>query len=133
MDLKCANPLCNSKYEHGNGRLLRIKQAPSQETQPANWHAVKHYWLCTECSAKFTIEFQKDTGVILTEKLEEDTVVQPTYTLLQPMTAPKPEEKPLLTRLNRSRARHRKQNAELVPASGGSPEILEIRKNERRG
>jgi len=133
MDLKCANPICNSEYSYGHGRLLRVQQSPSQEKQPSHWHGVKHYWLCSRCSEKFTIEFQKGTGVLLTEKLEEGAETQPTYTLLQSETPPNQDAKLLLPRLSRSRARHRKQTGELAPAVASAAEVVEIRKTERRG
>jgi hypothetical protein len=133
MDLKCANPICNSTYEYGHGRLLRIQQTPAQEKQPSHWHGVKHYWLCTRCKEKFTIEFQKGTGVLLTEKLEEGAETQPTFTLLQSESATNQDAKPLLPRLTRSRARHRKQAGESAPAGASAAEVVEIRKTERRG
>jgi hypothetical protein len=133
MDLKCANPICTSAYEYGHGRLLRIPQTLSSEKQPAHWHGVKHYWLCARCSEKFTIEFQKGTGVLLTEKLEEGAENQPTYTLLQSEMPLKQDIKPLLPRLSRSRARHRNQKGDLAPAVASAAEVVEIRKTERRG
>jgi hypothetical protein len=133
MELKCANPICNSAYEYGHGRLLRVQQTPSQEKQPSHWHGLKHYWLCTLCSEKFNIEFQKGTGVLLMEKLEEGAEVQPTYTLLQSETPSTLDVKPLLPRLTRSRARLRKQKSELAPAAATVVEVLENRKTERRG
>jgi hypothetical protein len=133
MDLKCANPICNSEYENGRGRLLRVQQTPSSEKQPAHWHGVKHYWLCARCSEKYTIEFQKGTGVLLTEKLVEGSETQPTYTLLQSEMPSNQDVKPLLPRLTRSRARHRKQTGELVPAVASAAEAIENRKTERRG
>jgi hypothetical protein len=132
MDLKCANPICNSEYEYGHGRLLRVPQTSTSERQPSHWHGVKHYWLCARCSKKFTIEFQKGAGVLLAEKLEEGAETRPTYTLLQSEFLPKQDAKPILPRLERSRARHRKQSGELVPVVASAGESSEIRKKERR-
>ena len=133
MDLKCANPVCNSEYEHGHGRLLRFQQTHSSDKQPAHWHGVKHYWLCARCSEKFAIEIQKGTGVLLAEKLEEGAETQPGHILLQSEMPPKQDAKPLLPRLTRSRARHRKQAVEMVPAGASAGEVVEIRKTARRG
>jgi hypothetical protein len=133
MDLKCANPICNSEYEYGHGRLLRVQQTPSSEKQPVHWHGVKHYWLCARCSKKFTIEYQKGTGVLLTEKLVEGSETEPIYTLLQSEMPSNQDVKPLLPRLERSRARHRKQAGELAPAVASAAEAVENRKKERRG
>jgi hypothetical protein len=133
MDLKCANPICNSEYEYGHGRLLRVQQAPSSEKQPTHWHGVKHYWLCARCKEKFTIEFQKGTGVLLTEKLEEGAETRPTYTLLRSEMPPKQDAKPLLPRLTRSRARLRKQSVVLAPAVASAAEVVKTRKKEKRG
>ncbi|HWF13255.1 MAG TPA: hypothetical protein VG272_05935 [Candidatus Acidoferrales bacterium] len=133
MDLKCANPICNSEYENGRGRLLRIQQTLSPEKPPSHWHGMKHYWLCARCSDKFTIEIQKGTGVLLAEKLEEGAETQAAYTLLESETLPKQGVKPLLPRLTRSRARHRKQKVDLTPTTASAADVLEIRKTERRG
>ena len=132
MDLKCANPICNSEYENGHGRLLRVQQNRSEEKQPSHWHGVKHYWLFARCGEKFTIEFQKGTGVLLTEKLEEGDETQPAYTLLESEMLPEPDVKPLPPRVSRSRARHRKQKVDATPATASVADVLEIRKTERR-
>jgi hypothetical protein len=133
MELKCANPICNSEFEYGHGRLLRVQQNSPQEKQPSHWHGVKHYWLCARCSEKFTIGFQKGTGVLLVEKLEEGAEIRPSFTLLQPEMPPKADLKPLLPRLNRSRARLRKQKSDLASVAGKVVEVLETRITERRG
>ena len=129
MYLKCAHPDCTSDFDYGQGRLFRFQQSPQQETRPPHWHAVKHYWLCTRCCENFTIEYQKGVGVLLMERLETVKGDQPCYYVLQAEVAPKPA----LPRLSRSRARQRKQNAELNSTAVSAIEVLETRNLERRG
>ncbi len=130
MYLKCAHPDCSSDFDYGQGRLFRFQQKPPQEKQPSHWHAVKHYWLCARCCENYTIEYQKEVGVLLMERLEVVAGAQPCYYVLQPELAPKPA---LPRRVSRSRARQRKKAVELVPASVVAVEVLENRNLERRG
>jgi len=130
MYLKCAHPDCTSDFDYGQGRLYRFQQSPQQEKQPSHWHAVKHFWLCTRCCENYTIEYQKGVGVLLMERLETLAGAQPCYYVLQAEMAPKPA---LPRRLSRSRARQRKQTAELTPGTVSAIEVLETRNMERRG
>ena len=131
MYLKCAHPDCHSDFDYGQGRLYRFQQTPQQSHQPSHWHAVKHYWLCTRCCENFTIEYQKDAGVLLMERLENLALGSlPTYYVLQAEVSPKPA---LPRRLSRSRVRQRKQSIELAAATGSAVEVLENRNLERRG
>ena len=81
----------------------------AQEKQPAHWHGVKHYWLCTRCCGNYTIEYQKDVGVLLMERLDTMAGDRPCYFVLQAEIVAKP---PLPRRVARSRSRqaHRKSN-----------------------
>jgi hypothetical protein len=130
MYLKCAHPDCTSDFDYGQGRLFRFQQTPEQEKQPAHWHAVKHYWLCTRCFGSYTIEYQKGVGVLLMERLETLAGAQPCYYVLQAEVAPKPA---LARRMGRSRSRLRQQNSELSSATASAIEVLENRNLERRG
>jgi len=130
MYLKCAHPDCSSDFDYGQGRLFRFQQTPQQEKQPSHWHAVKHYWLCTRCCESYTIEYQQGLGVLLMERLETLAGARPCYSVLQAETPPKPV---LPRRLVRSRARQRKQNIEMTPATVSAIEVLENRNLERRG
>ena len=130
MYLKCAHPDCSSDFDYTQGRLFRFQQTPQQEKQPSHWHAVKHYWLCARCCENYTIEYQKGAGVLLMERLETLAGAQPCYYVLQAEVSPKPA---LPRRLSRSRARQRKQNPELTPATLSAIEVLETRNLERRG
>jgi hypothetical protein len=130
MYLKCAHPDCLCDFDYGQGRLFRFQQTPGQEHQPTNWHAVKHYWLCTRCCETYTIEYQKGVGVLLMERLETMAGAQPCYYVLQAEIAPKPS---LPRRLVRSRSRQRKQKIELAPVTVSAIEVLENRNLERRG
>jgi hypothetical protein len=137
MYLKCAHPDCSSDFDYGQGRLFRFQQTPQQEKQPSHWHAVKHYWLCARCCERYTIEYQKEAGVLLMERLETLLGAQPCYYVLQAEIAPKPV---LPRRLSRSRVssrasriRQRKQNSELTSVTVSAIEVLENRNLERRG
>jgi len=129
MYLKCANPNCTSDFDYGQGRLFRFQQAPAQEKQPTNWHAVKHYWLCQRCCENFTIEYQKGTGILIMERMEALAGAQPCYFVLQAEISPIPA---LPRRVSRSRARRKKKENELAPLKVGTIEILENRILERR-
>jgi hypothetical protein len=130
MYLKCAHPECSSDFDYAQGRLFRFRQIATNEKQPAHWHGVKHYWLCSRCCESFTIEYQKGLGVVLMEKLET-APPQPSYYVLRAEELPKPVAP---RRLIRTRSRlQRAQNRELAPVAGGQIEVLETRNLERRG
>ena len=130
MYLKCAHPECASDFDYAQGRLFRFRQTPAQEKQPAHWHGVKHYWLCSRCCEIFTIEYQNGLGVVLLEKLET-AGTQPGYFVLQPEEMLQPAAP---RRVIRARGRHpRTQKRELTPVPIGSIEVLETRNLERRG
>jgi hypothetical protein len=130
MYWKCVHPDCSSDFDFGQGRVFRFQQSPDQKQQPTHWHAVKHYWLCARCCENYTIEYQRGVGVLLMERLEALAGSQPCYYVLQAEVAPKPT---LPRRLSRSRARQRKQAAELTSATRSAIEVLESRNLERRG
>jgi hypothetical protein len=130
MYLKCAHPDCSSDFDYTQGRLFRFKQTSTQDQQPSHWHGVKHYWLCSRCCENFTIEYQKDLGVLLMQRLETVAGEQPCYYVLQADIVPKP---PLPRRVARSRSRQRKQKLELAPIVTTAVEVLENRNLERRG
>jgi hypothetical protein len=130
MYLKCAHPECSSDFDYGQGRLFRFQQTPRQEKQPAHWHAVKHYWLCSRCSECFTIEYERGMGVLLMERLETLAGKQPCYFVLQAEIEPRPA---LPRRVARSRTRQMKHKSELAPVAVNSIEVLETRNLERRG
>ena len=130
MYLKCAHPECSTDFDYAQGRLFRLRQTAADEKQPAHWHGVKHYWLCSRCCEIFTIEYQNGLGVLLMEKLET-AGAQPCYHVLAPEESPKPA---LPRRVMRSRARRKGQNVvELAPVPVTSIEVLETRNLERSG
>lgn len=130
MYLKCAHPDCTSDFDYGQGRLFRFKQTPTKETQPQNWHAVKHFWLCARCCEGYTIEYQKNLGLLLMQRLETVAGEPPCYYVLQPEVAAKPA---LPRRVARSRSRQRKTKPDLAPVTVAAIEVLENRNVERRG
>jgi hypothetical protein len=130
MYLKCAHPDCSSDFDYGQGRLFRFQQTPPHEKQPSHWHAVKHFWLCSRCCENYTIEFHKDVGVLLMERLELVAEAQPRYYVLYQDRVPKPAPP---RRVSRSRIRQRKQAGELGAGAVAVIEVLENRNVERRG
>jgi hypothetical protein len=130
MYLKCAHPDCTSDFDYGQGRLFRFRHTPTNETQPQNWHAVKHFWLCARCCKGYTIEYQKDLGLLLMQRFETVAGEAPCYYVLQPEGAPKPAPP---RRVTRSRSRQRKAKLDRTPVTVAAIEVLENRNVERRG
>lgn len=130
MYLKCAHPDCSCDFDYGHGRLFRFHQISPHEQQPANWHAVKHFWLCARCCAEYTIEYQKGVGVLLMQRLETLASGQPNYFVLHPEVAPKP---PLPRRVDRARTRQRAHKADIASAHTGAIEVLETRNIGKKG
>lgn len=64
MFAACANPDCRLSFNYREGRLFRFHKAYPTGSRPPNTHAVQHFWLCRECSAKYTLEYA-DRGVVL--------------------------------------------------------------------
>lgn len=124
MYLKCAHPDCSSDFDYAQGRLFRFQQTPSQEQQPAHWHAVKHYWLCARCCETYTIEYHRGMGVLLLERLEKLAGERPGYCVLQPESISKAASP---RRIARPKARQTKKAGQLGAASLSVMEVLEAR------
>ncbi|MBZ5660513.1 MAG: hypothetical protein LAO08_08910 [Acidobacteriia bacterium] len=130
MYLKCAHPECSSDFDSGHGRLFRFQQNPQQAEQPANWHSVKHFWLCSRCCEIFTIGYRKGLGVVLMDRVEGLPREQNSHFVLQP----DPEaSRNVPRRRGQAAVRERKRKIKLVPVQAGAIEILENRNLERRG
>jgi hypothetical protein len=128
MYLKCAHPECHADFDYGQGRFFRFQQFPPQNPLPANSHCVRHFWLCTRCCETFTIDYQKDLGVLLRQKLEAVKDRRPSYFILQ-------DERPSrekVTRIRRARTRSGKRKGDLTAGQTNTIEILENRVLERR-
>src|ERR1700719_2121576 len=65
MFLKCANPDCSAGFDYRQGRIYIFRNHASEEGAHQNAHAVRHYWLCEQCVAVFTLEDRKRDGVLI--------------------------------------------------------------------
>jgi hypothetical protein len=69
MISRCANPVCLAKFGHREGRLFRFPKRAKD--QPANTHAVQHFWLCGACSKLYSLEYIENQGVALKPRAKE--------------------------------------------------------------
>lgn len=69
MSLRCANPLCESKFDHRQGQLIR---APRQDDDSSG--EVRHFWLCGPCAEQYFLEYRRDRGVIMKPQPTRRTV-----------------------------------------------------------
>ena len=61
----CANPDCQRQFDYEQGRLFRFHKDYPAGGIPPNIHSVQHFWLCSPCSAVYTLEYQNDRGVLI--------------------------------------------------------------------
>lgn len=64
MFAACANPDCRLSFNYQEGRLFRFHKAYQPSQRPPNTHSVQHFWLCRNCSAKYTLQYA-ERGVML--------------------------------------------------------------------
>ena len=67
---KCANPKCSTQFKYlREGRLFRLVfETPMQGTSSPGVRQVRRgerFWLCGDCSSKFTLVFDGTQGVKL--------------------------------------------------------------------
>lgn len=63
---KCANPGCPVLFHWlGGGKFFRFRADQPADASPANFHGVKHFWLCERCSHVFTLVHDEENGVVL--------------------------------------------------------------------
>jgi hypothetical protein len=60
----CANPDCQKPFNYNQGRLFRFHKDFRAGERP-NIHSIQHFWLCSPCSARYTLEYQNDRGVLI--------------------------------------------------------------------
>jgi len=130
MYLKCAHPDCSSDFDSGQGRLFRFQQDPKQDQPPANWHSVKHFWLCTRCCETFTIGYRKGLGVLLMDRVDGLSGEQASHFLLQ---ADPGAQREAPRHRGRDTLRERVRKIKPAPVQPSSIEILENRNLERTG
>jgi hypothetical protein len=63
----CANPGCTKSFNHRQGQMFRF---PQNHSEPANAHAVRHFWLCEWCSKSYTLEEHPRLGVFIVNRFE---------------------------------------------------------------
>lgn len=76
MLTKCANPDC-SVSSWDNARFYRFHRRPEPNQPPANPHSVQHFWLCSSCSALYTLEYHKQRGVLIRPRLGRPQLLGP--------------------------------------------------------
>lgn len=130
MYLKCAHPDCDADFDYGQRRFFRFQQFPRQDPSSTSSHGVKHFWLCTRCCETFTIDYQSGVGVLLRQRLDTFTHMQPSHFVLQDESG---ADRKRAQRLGRRMIRERKRNSEIVSGQTKTIEILENRNLERRG
>jgi hypothetical protein len=54
--MKCCNPMCESLFDHREGRLVRFSGVATNRQTPKRQPVVRHYWLCGKCAAHFVFE-----------------------------------------------------------------------------
>ncbi|MCI0350679.1 MAG: hypothetical protein L0Z53_14745 [Acidobacteriales bacterium] len=72
MVSKCANPECPVPFQYfREGKLFRIEAGRVTSAGPTlvsgkRPQSVEHYWLCGACSARLTLTYDRDKGVVIT-------------------------------------------------------------------
>jgi len=69
MFSKCANAECLTSFgDYRRGRLFRFRQSHPKGSAPANSHSVTHYWLCSDCSHIYTLEYREGSSVLVSRQ-----------------------------------------------------------------
>lgn len=69
MLAKCANPICNTRFQRLNeGKLFLVRSAPDHAPELTarrriEPRRVEYYWLCGPCAALLTLAFNSKTGI----------------------------------------------------------------------
>ena len=61
----CANPECRAPLAYGQGRFFRFHKNAAAGQERPNTHSVQHFWLCSECCRRFTLELRGAAGVVI--------------------------------------------------------------------
>jgi hypothetical protein len=67
---KCANPACNVPFLSLREGKLFLAEAPDTDTHlglkaaPRKVRKREHFWLCSTCSAQFTLHFDISQGIL---------------------------------------------------------------------
>jgi hypothetical protein len=65
MFRKCANSDCAKPFAYRKGRLFRFHESHPSGQKPAGSHAVRHFWLCQDCSRSHTLEYRNGQCVLI--------------------------------------------------------------------
>jgi hypothetical protein len=60
----CANPDYAVTFDYRQGRFFRFHKNVAAGGLK-NTHSVQHFWLCGQCSQKFTLEYKDGVGVLI--------------------------------------------------------------------
>ena len=66
---KCANSECSMPFDYKQGRYFRFRRACAVNETPANTHSVHHFWMCGRCVETYTLQYNKEHGVVLSLRL----------------------------------------------------------------
>ncbi|MGD0908445.1 MAG: hypothetical protein ABSA96_12745 [Candidatus Acidiferrales bacterium] len=66
---QCANPECAIPFDYRQGLFYRFRRTCAVNWAPANTHNVQHFWLCGRCAETYTLQFQKEHGVVISLRL----------------------------------------------------------------
>jgi hypothetical protein len=69
MLLNCANRACSAPFVYGQGRIFRFHQSHSKGKKGKDSHAVRHFWLCTKCAEKYSLEYRKGRVELIPRRL----------------------------------------------------------------
>lgn len=72
MLAKCANTGCSTVLQHGEGKFFRFQCGNTADGSPRNSHGVEHFWLCRNCAEIYTLEYDKNRGVLIRRRFQSD-------------------------------------------------------------
>lgn len=99
MIQKCANPECDAEFRYvSRGRLFSFelrhpampcRDVPSAICERKPSHATINFWLCGNCSSKFSLHFTREAGLSVTA-IPEPLVLCRTLEALNPSMPSQP-------------------------------------------
>jgi len=66
----CANPDCATPLDYHQGQFFRFHNDHVDELADMKSHSVQHFWLCERCSEKYTLQYEKSRGVLISARSE---------------------------------------------------------------
>ena len=62
---RCANPDCAAAFDFRRGHIFRFHLDNGRGSERLNVHAVRHFWLCSDCCREYTLEFREGEAILL--------------------------------------------------------------------